>query len=627
MIRMSKLLLPLPLSLIMLSLAACTPALTGAPRPAGPMTQAYSLWREVAQVSASNSETLRLAEAGVKALSAQRFAEASAQLNLAIKLDPSNSGLHFLNGLTYHLRALAGDGALFDLAEEGYKLAVKFDPGNWVARYHLGLLALDRKDFPGAQNHLAEALLYNPRQPDMLYTMVVASYFAHDPQTAAGVLTKLREQEPESERTLRAACMIASALGNETQAEADLARYRERFGSAPQGAALTERVADWGRFYRHVRPTLAAAGDHRLVLTQAVYRNDDAGEETETEQPSDTANEETASEAPLPQDKMIIVDVVIIQTEENISTRKGVNLLNGLTVQFGSTSSPSYSWSRNKDKAAGDTAFTTTTAITQALNIPAISYSLNIFNAHTDRAEILARPTVIALNGEQSSFFSGLEIEAATVGDANANNGGSSVSINKSVGVSLEITPAFQENGRVKLNVHAMRTFLRTPSTDIVYENKIETSKTEVTASVVMNYGETLVLSGLSEKETERLRDGVPLLQDLPLVQYLFSRKDSRDFQRSVLILLTPRIPQYVYREINHGQAASGKPGGTSLHELQARYSDWFKPYPNWASVFHHMQSNSLYREFRTGDVTMEKWENQQSLLDRLKQAYGFLYF
>jgi hypothetical protein len=63
------------------------------------------------------------------------------------------------------------------------------------------------------------------------------------------------------------------------------------------------------------------------------------------------------------------------------------------------------------------------------------------------------------------------------------------------------------------------------------------------------------------------------------------------------------------------------------VDELQARYSDWFKPYPNWASVFHHLQSNSLYREFRTGDVAMEKWRSQQSLLERLKEALGFLYY
>lgn len=631
MMIMSRLLLHGLLPAVIL-LGGCAPGQPGAAHPPAPMALAPPMFRELAPQSGSPSEPLLLAEAGVKALSAQDFPAASDKLNLAIKLDPANSGLHFLNGLTYHLRALQGDGSLYELAEEGYKLAVKFDSSNWVARFHQGLLAMDRKDFSAAQNHLAEALLFNRDYPDMLYAMVVASYFAHDPRTAAGALEQLRTREPQSERVLRATCMIEAALGNDVQALASLEQYRSLFGADPRPAlGLQQRIGDWQSFYQQARRGAGASASPPARLTPAGYTPAEYATDREAGTPAAPVaadREQYPAGAEMrTEDKMIIVDVVIIQTEENVSTRKGVNLLNGLTVQFGNGNSPAYSWNRDKNQASADTSFVTATAITQALNIPTINYSLNIFNAHTDRAEILARPTVIALNGEESKFFSGLEIEAATVGDTTGNSGGSSVQINKSVGVSLEITPAFQENGRVKLNVHAMRTFLRTPSTDIVYENKIETSKTEVTASVVMNYGESLVLSGLSEKETERIRDGVPLLQDLPLVQYLFSRKDSRDFQRSVLILLTPRLPQYVYRDNGRQPYAAGNVAGTPLDELQARYSDWFKPYPNWASVFHHMQSNSLYREFRTGDVTMEKWENQQSLLERLKQAFLFLYF
>jgi type II secretory pathway component GspD/PulD (secretin) len=149
-------------------------------------------------------------------------------------------------------------------------------------------------------------------------------------------------------------------------------------------------------------------------------------------------------------------------------------------------------------------------------------------------------------------------------------------------------------------------------------------SKISVQANVVMEFGETLVLSGLSEKETQKTRDGVPLLQSIPLIQYLFSKKEQLDFHRSVLILITPRPRLNVY--VN---TAAEKDAGNSavINELQARYSDWFKPYPNLSSVFHHMQSNSLYREFRTGDVSMEHWDTQQTLKDALRQAAQFLYY
>jgi hypothetical protein len=39
------------------------------------------------------------------------------------------------------------------------------------------------------------------------------------------------------------------------------------------------------------------------------------------------------------------------------------------------------------------------------------------------------------------------------------------------------------------------------------------------------------------------------------------------------------------------------------------------------------MQENSLYREFRTGDVKLERWETMSNRSNRLKQALDFLYF
>ena len=174
------------------------------------------------------------------------------------------------------------------------------------------------------------------------------------------------------------------------------------------------------------------------------------------------------------------------------------------------------------------------------------------------------------------------------------------------------------------------RTFLQTPSTSVTYSFQLRTSKTTVAANVVLRRGETLILSGLSEKETENIRDGVPGLQDVPLIQYLFSRQTTRDFNRSVLVLVTPRTPEYTYRPRDARKLAGAARGDSEdevLNELKARYTDWFRPYPNWASVFHHLQNNTLYREFRTGDVALERWDTQSTHGARLKTTLDFLYY
>ena len=252
---------------------------------------------------------------------------------------------------------------------------------------------------------------------------------------------------------------------------------------------------------------------------------------------------------------------------------------------------------------------------------------MNIFNATGQRNEILARPTIVAMADQVSDFFAGVEVTAAAVGSGNV--GGQAVQIQKQIGVSLAVKPAFLPDGRVQLAVQAERTFIKTPSSDVIFSFRLETSKTRVNSNVVMRYGETLILSGLSEKESENVRDGVPVLQDIPLVQYAFSQKSTKEFQKSVLILLTPRPAEYVYQPESARIASENELSADErpIANLRARYTDWFKPYPNWASVFNHLQSNSLYREFRTGDVELERWSSSQSLMNRLKQSIDFLWY
>ena len=578
-----------------------------------------------------NTEPRQLTAKGILALGENRLDQASAFANQALGLDITNSYLQFLNGNIYHRQALAGDSERFALAAQGYELAIQFDPTNWIALYSMGLLRLDQRDYAEAQRFFAQAVLYSGEDPGVLYNLAVASYYAQDPETAAGALAKLRalggyDKDP---KVLRASSVVMAALNEPSQADDFLSRYGKAIQSPARQSWLSGRVADWNRFHQRYKDTILAQMVQTEPLPDLMSQDQQMQGQMQEQQFQEEQEQQSEEAEPAEPDQyqMVIVDVVIIRTEESIVTRKGINLLKGLTLQFGSSSASTAAFSYTKTRALPADSPGITRTVTRAINIPGITYSLNIVNASTTRNEILARPTLVALNGEPSEFFSGTEIDAAAVGGADS---GSTISVQKEIGVTLNVTPEILEDGRVKLAVVAERTFLTTPNTtSITFTLRIDVSKTKVTANVVMNFGETLILSGLSEKETERKRDGVPGLQDIPLIQYFFSQRDTTDFQKSVLILLTPRRPKYIHRSEKarkNAQKSLSKEERV-LTELQARYSDWFRPYPNWASVFHHMQANKLYREFRTGDVALEKWENQESRENRLKQALDFLYF
>ena len=83
--------------------------------------------------------------------------------------------------------------------------------------------------------------------------------------------------------------------------------------------------------------------------------------------------------------RMVLVDVVLVSTQELITTAKGINLLNALSLQLGSGTAPAFSRSFNSAAAEAGT------VITRALTVPALAYSLNIANANNMLNEVLAR--------------------------------------------------------------------------------------------------------------------------------------------------------------------------------------------------------------------------------------------
>jgi Flp pilus assembly secretin CpaC len=589
-------------------------------------------------------ESRAIAIRGVQALREGELELASRLFNGALKLEIQNSYLQFLNGLAYHMIAIRSDQSKFSLAEQGYRLAIKFDETNWMARYYIGLLYLDKRQYKRAKAAFADAMLYNDSYPDLLYNFTVASYYASDPETAAGPLTRLQEVEPASGRMLRASSIITAALGRAQEAKTWLKKYKEIEKDGQKTRQLTRRVKDWGRVHARVQKASLRPPALTLKITPGVKLAQSQGEEKitpgvklaqsqeeETTARSDSEEQKASeqesrekSEALLEQNKMVIVDVVIISSIEDITTSKGVNLLSGLKLQFGLVGTNTLN--RVGDIASGTSTSTDTSNIVSTLTMPTITYSLNIANAGTTRNEILARPSLVATEGQKSEFFSGENIKASAV---TVNQDGAT-DVERDIGVRLGITPGTVGKDTVKLLVEVERTFLQTPSASVQFTFQLRTTKTTVAANVVLQRGETLILSGLSEKQTENTRDGVPVLQDVPLIQYLFSSQTTRDFNRSTLVLVTPRSAEYTYRPRDARKltgAAQGAAEDEVLNELKARYTDWFRPYPNWASVFRHLQNNTLYREFRTGDVALERWDTQSSHGARLKSALDFLHY
>jgi Flp pilus assembly secretin CpaC len=577
-----------------------------------------------------NTASRQLAAEGIKALDAKDYRKASDIFNLAVKTDMTNSYLHFLNAVAYQMRGVTGESGLLPLAQQGYQMAIQFDNSNWLARYYAGLLAMNQRNWAEAQRKLLEAAIYAGKKPDLLYDLAVASYYNHDPKTAAAALAGLRslpDGKADDPRVLRASAIVAAALNEKDEAEKYLGQLREKTQDAREVASATERVESWAATYQRsgfIKTQFPGSETNGFPQAADEFPQEPSYSETQPEG-VDPANATNAAD--FVEKQMAVVDVVILSTEEDNTHSMGVNLLDGLKLQFGNstTLSPAYSdsgtWSTDTINSANNTAGS---VVTRQINMPAVTYSLNIANANAKRNEVLARPTLVALGNQTSNFFSGVDVNAAAV----SNGQGNAVQIQKEVGVKLSVTPEFLPQSLIKLNIAAERTFLAIPSTSVKFDFRLDTTKTTVNANVVMRFGETLILSGLSERDQSRDRDGVPLLQDIPVVQYLFSRNVTRDYYKSVLILLTPRRAQYTNR--SEADIAADKaqlsPSDLALAEFEDKYRPWFKPIPNVGEIVHKLERSALFREFQTGDLG-GSWRRITDHDERMKSAMDFLFY
>lgn len=601
--------------------------------------------------AAPDSEMLAKVSAAVGFIQRLELDNANRAVNEALQLDPRNAHLHFLNGFIYHLQARQGDTQKGELAIEGYRQAIRIDPGAWIAQEFLGLAYLDLKQFDRARGAFSEVLLLTPESSVSIYGLMVASYLTGDARTACAMADQYRHLTAKpSLGFLRSSRSVYASCGNFEQAERTRAALVRQAGEGVDVERTDRRVAQWKAFYasqerragRSQRTSLAQAPTpgRSEELAQAFSVPDPtrarpsppaAADDSTTAAPSAppapptvpsvTPSVSAASGGP----RMLLVDVVLLSTQELVSTSKGVNLLNALTLQLGSVAGNVAAYSRVVTSTAGTaTPAAAASTITRAVTIPALSYSLNIANANNSVNEVLARPTLAAIEGVPSEFFSGVNLSAGVV-SLSQQGGAAIVPLDKRFGIKLAVTPHFLPQGQVQLKVEAQRTALNASSDNPRVAYQIEIGETTANANVVMNVGETLVLSGLSEKSSSTSRDGVPFLQDVPGVQYLFSNQKNNDLQRSVLILVTPRSPVQV------AQAAPGEsdPMAVRMQRLRERFGFGGASSipPNIEAALTQLQGNDFYREFRQADVSLERWERMRTTGDRLREALGFLYY
>jgi pilus assembly protein CpaC len=153
--------------------------------------------------------------------------------------------------------------------------------------------------------------------------------------------------------------------------------------------------------------------------------------------------------------------------------------------------------------------------------------------AQQGRTTILAEPQLSARNGSKASFLAGGEIPySVTTSD------GTTI-LFKPYGVKLDIQPKVDSSGNVRATIETEVSNID-PSVSTSFGPALLTRKTSTEFNV--RSGETIVLSGLIQRETASNIDKVPGLGDIPIIGALFRSKKFQNKETELVLFVTPTI-------------------------------------------------------------------------------------
>lgn len=165
---------------------------------------------------------------------------------------------------------------------------------------------------------------------------------------------------------------------------------------------------------------------------------------------------------------------------------------------------------------------------------------LNAVESDTN-SRILSTPFGMTLNNATSALIVGQEIPITTgqvLGDANSNP--FRTVEREDVGVQLEVTPRIGENNTVRLDIRqevsSVFGSIGTVTPDLILD------KRAITASVLADDGEIIVLGGLIE-QTDTIRESkVPVLGDVPVAGRLFRSDGKATTRTNLMVFIRPTI-------------------------------------------------------------------------------------
>jgi general secretion pathway protein D len=168
--------------------------------------------------------------------------------------------------------------------------------------------------------------------------------------------------------------------------------------------------------------------------------------------------------------------------------------------------------------------------------------------ADDSSATVIQRPRIQTSQAKAASFFVGETVPYVTGSTYGSAYGNSSSYSQLSVGVELDVTPFINPDGLVVMDINQEIDDLNGYTVIENVGNVPNTTKRTLQSEIAVKDKDTIMLGGFIRSDKSNSKSGIPYLQDIPLIGFLFSQHtDSKDRQETIVlirptVLRTPEI-------------------------------------------------------------------------------------
>ena len=164
--------------------------------------------------------------------------------------------------------------------------------------------------------------------------------------------------------------------------------------------------------------------------------------------------------------------------------------------------------------------------------------------ASDSSTHIIQRPRIQTSQAKEADFFVGESVPYVTsvYYDSGIGGGPSSSYSQLQVGISLDVTPFINPDGLVVMDINQQINDISGSQTIQGVGQVPTTDNRTFTSEVAVKDRDTIILGGFTDTESDKSSSGVPIIEDIPLIGWLFKAPTSNKTRDELLVLMRPTV-------------------------------------------------------------------------------------